>query len=177
MVGKRGATLFYGKQKGAVGDVAVSLEKGMVNYANVIEKQFGMRFHDKKGAGAAGGISTGLMAFLNAEIRSGIDTVLDLVNFNDYLKDTDAIVTGEGCIDAQSIHGKAISGVINRAQIYNIPVYLIAGGSKLSEKELKAIGIKGVSLLANKAKDLEDSMQNADKYAKECAKDLIAQII
>ena len=76
-----------------------------------------------------------------------------------------------------SIHGKAISGVINRAHIYNIPVYLIAGGSKLSEKELKAIGIKGVSLLANKAKDLEDSMQNADKYVKECAKDLIAQII
>ena len=176
LVGKRGATLFYGKQKGAVGDVAVSLEKGMVNYANVIEKQFGMRFHDKKGAGAAGGISTGLMAFLNAEIRSGIDTVLDLVNFNDYLKDTDAIVTGEGCIDAQSIHGKAISGVINRANIYNIPVYLIAGGSRLSERELKAIGIKGVSLLADKAKDLEDSMKNADKYAKECAKELIEKI-
>ena len=177
LVGERGATFFYGKQKGAVGDFALSLENGMINYANVIEKQLGVHLHDKSGAGAAGGIAAGLMAFLNAEIKSGINTVLDIVHFNENLKNIDAIVTGEGCIDRQSIHGKAISGVINRAKQFNIPVYIIAGGSKLDFDELKDIGISGIVLLSSIAKSVEDSMQNAYKYALDAANVLIALIL
>lgn len=177
LVGERGATFFYGKQKGVVVDFALALENGMINYANVIEKQLGAHLHDKSGAGAAGGIAAGLMAFLNADIKSGIDTVLDIVHFNENLKNIDAIVTGEGCIDRQSIHGKAISGVINRAKQFNVPVYLIAGGSKLEYNELKTIGISGISLLGTKAKNLEDSINNANVYAKMCAEELIAQIV
>lgn len=177
LVGERGATFFYGKQKGAVGDFALALENGMINYANVIEKQIGVHLHDKSGAGAAGGIAAGLMAFLNAEIKSGIDTVLDIVHFNENLKNIDAIVTGEGCIDRQSIHGKAISGVINRSKQFNIPVYIIAGGSKLDFDELKDIGISGIVLLSSIAKSLEDSMQNAYKYALDAANVLIALIL
>ena len=177
LVGEMGATFFYGKQKGAVGDIATKLENGMINYANVIEKQFREHFHDKKGAGAAGGISTGLMAFLDADIKSGIDTVLELIHFDDFLKDTDAIVTGEGCIDAQSVHGKAISGVINKAKNKNIPVYIIAGGSKLKYSELEEIGIKGIVVLSSIAKDLEDSIKNAYEYTFDAANVLVAQIV
>lgn len=160
-----------------MGDFALSLENGMINYANVIEKQLGVHLHDKSGAGAAGGIAAGLMAFLNAEIKSGIDTVLDIVHFNENLKNIDAIVTGEGCIDRQSIHGKAIAGVINRAKQFNIPVYIIAGGSKLDFDELKDIGISGIVLLSSIAKSVEDSMQNAYKYALDAANVLIALIL
>ena len=177
LVGEAGATFFYGKQKGAVGDIANKLEKGMINYANVIEKQFGKHFHDKKGAGAAGGIATGLMAFLDADIKSGIDTVLDLIHFDKFLKNVDAVVTGEGCIDAQSVHGKAVSGVLNRAKKKDIPVYIIAGGSKLKYSELEEIGIKGIVVLTSIAKDLEDSMKNAYEYAFDAANVLIAQIV
>ena len=177
LVGETGSTFFYGKQKGAVGDIATKLENGMVNYANVIEKQFGKRFHDKKGAGAAGGIATGLMAFLDADIKSGIDTVLDLIHFEEFLKNADAVVTGEGCIDAQSVHGKAISGVLNRAQKKGIPVYIIAGGSKLKYSELEEIGIKGIVVLSSIAKDLEDSIKNAYEYAFDAANVLVAQIV
>ena len=121
LVGEYGSTFFYGKQKGAVGDIANKLENGMINYANVIEKQFGEHFHDKKGAGAAGGISTGLMAFLDADIKSGIDTVLELIHFDDFLKDTG--VTTEVDIFGEKVKVKAL--LVDPELFGTCPVYLL----------------------------------------------------
>ena len=177
LIGEKGATFFYGPQKGAVGQVKINLERGMHHYANVVETITGISLHNMKGAGAACGLAGGLVAFLNATIQSGIETILDLINFDDAIKGASAIVTGEGCIDEQSLHGKVIYGITKRAMKSNIPVYVIAGISKIDIEIANRFGIRSIKTLSSKASGVENSINNAKKYAKETAKEIIEEIL
>lgn len=125
--GKHGAAAVYAPQKGAAPKQVVALDDGMRHYASILLTLTGTDILDVPGAGAAGGIAGGLLPFANARIRSGIDTVLDALGFDDALDGADLVLTGEGRIDAQSAMGKAISGIVRRATRKNVPVIALAG--------------------------------------------------
>lgn len=125
--GPDGAACVFAPQKGATPRAVRQLDEGMRAYAGVILRSTGMDITDIPGAGAAGGMAGGLLPFLNAEIKSGIDTVLDAIGFSDTLAGADLVLTGEGRIDSQSAMGKAVGGILCRASARHIPVVALAG--------------------------------------------------
>lgn len=127
LIGERGATTIYAPQKGATPQIVESLEKGMENYAKVVERSMKMDFAYLPGAGAAGGLGAAFHSFLHANLIPGIEMILDSLNFDNKIKGANLIITGEGKIDSQSLMGKVLSGVLKRAKKGNIPVMAIAG--------------------------------------------------
>jgi glycerate 2-kinase len=129
LLGKDGATYIYGPQKGGAPDLLDRLEKGMTNYINVVENTLHKKIANVSGAGAAGGMGAALMAFLDAELRPGIDVVLEAVNFNNLINGASFVVTGEGNIDEQSVRfGKVPSGIMKHCAPKKVPVAVISGG-------------------------------------------------
>ena len=164
LLGENGATFVYAPQKGLEVGQREKLEAGMENYAAVIEKISRKNVSNVDGAGAGGGIAVPMLAFANAKISSGIDTVLDTVDFDSALNGADAVITGEGRIDVQSLYGKAISGITKRAAQKGVPVYCFVGCIGDDEATLKKMGVKEIYTVASRASSTEDSMKNADKY-------------
>jgi len=123
LYGERGAAYIFAPQKGADTEMVKRLDSGLIHFANLI----GGNIADLPGGGAAGGMGAGMVAFLNAELKSGIDTVLDKVGFNAHIEDANVIFSGEGKFDDQSIHGKVVSGIANRIANRDIPFIVIAG--------------------------------------------------
>ena len=158
LVGERGASAVFAPQKGADPDMVASLERGMVNYASVIKKEFGKDVAARPGAGAAGGLGCAFSVFLDAELRSGIEMVLDAVDFDDRLDGADLVITGEGSIDRQSLMGKVPSGVLKRASARGVPVVAIAGIVKDYE-ELNKSGFTCVFPIAGGPETLEKAME------------------
>ncbi len=119
LYGENGASFVFGIQKGA-NDIEVKLmDEGLINLSNILKYKYNLDYANSVGAGAAGGLGYGVYAFLGGKIQKGIDTILDLYNFNDIIKDVDYIFTGEGKLDKQSYSGKVIDGIISRASLYN----------------------------------------------------------
>ena len=112
LLGNQGASRVFAAQKGASTKMIEELESIMAHYYRIISSQAGRQAHDQPGFGAAGGLGFGISAFLNSELRSGINIVLESLNFNQCLLDADLVITGEGRIDSQSERGKAPIGVI-----------------------------------------------------------------
>ena len=125
--GKSGAAHVYGRQKGASKEMILELDKGLENFSKVINKIMNIDISNVAGAGAAGGLGGAFMAFLNSDLKPGIDIIIQKVGLEDYLKDTDYVITGEGRIDFQSAMGKTPTGVAKLAKKYNIPVIAIGG--------------------------------------------------
>lgn len=123
LLGPRGATYVYGPQKGADKTMLDVLEEGMNNFARIIPQ----KIVETPGAGAAGGLGAAMMAFLEAQLRPGIDTILDLSDFDRRLGGASLVITGEGRLDASTLMGKAPSGVLRRAAAHNVPVIAIGG--------------------------------------------------
>lgn len=126
LCGQNGAAYVFAPQKGADEETVRRLDDGLCRFADRIFKELGFDVSSLPGGGAAGGMGAGAVAFFNAEIQSGIDLVLDLLQFEQQARDADLILTGEGKLDEQSLHGKAISGIVRRAG--NIPVVAVVGG-------------------------------------------------
>ncbi|AYA74628.1 glycerate kinase [Bacillus sp. Y1] len=127
LTGPRGASAIFGPQKGATPEMVKLLDKNLSHFADVIEKALGKSFRDIKGAGAAGGLGASLLAFLNADLKRGIDIVLHAMNFESVVKDADLVITGEGRIDSQTVYGKTPIGVAKAAKKYGVPVIGLAG--------------------------------------------------
>ena len=127
LCGKDGATYTFGKQKGATPEIQERLERGMQNYRDIIIKKFGINPDEIAGSGAAGGLGAALLVFLKAKLKSGIETVLDLTNFNALLEDVDLVVTGEGRTDWQSCFGKVVQGVGDRCKNHHVPAVALVG--------------------------------------------------
>lgn len=132
LVGEKGATAVFGKQKG-VEDIAY-FDTALTKWANIVEKEMGIRLHDYPGAGAAGGMGGAFIAFLNGQLYQGIELVLQRLHFAQIMEGADLIITGEGQSDVQTLHGKAPFGVLTYAKKHNIPVLLLSGGIKDSEQ-------------------------------------------
>ena len=125
--GEEGATRIFARQKGADEEALESLESGMQSFAHVINHKYGIKLNEIPGTGAAGGLGGAFKAFLHAELKSGIDMILDAAGFDEIIKDATLVITGEGKIDFQSSRGKVIDGICRRCRAKNVPVLAIAG--------------------------------------------------
>ena len=173
LTGKDGATLVYAKQKGATDDELAFMEAGMCRYADVV----GHGVSTIEGAGAGGGLAVPLLAYANAKICSGIDAVLDAADFNTKIEGADAIITGEGKLDRQSLFGKTISGVVRLAKQKGIPVFCMVGCVGDDKEELKSLGLCDIFALSDIAPDPEYSMTHADGLLYNIARDNALKII
>ena len=126
LLGPDGAARTFAPQKGADASCVRRLERGMENYARVLERTFGEGF-DVPGAGAAGGMGAGCLAFLGAHAEPGVERVLSLVGFDRLLQDADLVVTGEGRLDAQTAHGKVVAGVAAACARAGVPCVAVVG--------------------------------------------------
>ncbi|MDE6715992.1 MAG: glycerate kinase [Muribaculaceae bacterium] len=125
--GPQGAAYIYALQKGATPEMCQSLDLGMQHFANIAEGFTGVKLNQIIGGGAAGGVGAAMVAFLGAEIKSGIDFMLDRAGFDTAIEYADMVITGEGRLDSQSGQGKAVSGIIRSCAAKGIPVVAIAG--------------------------------------------------
>ncbi len=167
LCGKNGATYTFGKQKGGTPEILDRLESGMRNYRDVLIREFGVNPDEIAGTGAAGGLGAALKIFLNGEMKSGIETVLDLISFDKLIAGADVVVTGEGCTDWQSCFGKVMQGVGERCKKYNIPVVALCGGLGDGYEKIYEHGIASIITTVDSPMKLEDALNNAeDLYLK-----------
>jgi glycerate kinase len=160
LLGNRGCAKIFAPQKGASPLIVDQLEKKMKSFIEIAEKHYKDSFRNIKGAGAAGGLGAGLMMFLNAQMKSGIDLILDACDFTDRIKNADLIITGEGKIDKQSAYGKAISGVVRSANKFKIPVIAFAG--KINDLDNpEELGLLEFHPICSNEIPIDESMQNA----------------
>ncbi len=139
--GPRGAAHVFAPQKGADKAEVERLDANLKDLDRAIQKDLGRDLGQAPGAGAAGGMGAGCMAFLNAELKSGIEAVLDLVEFDRQLEGADLVITGEGRIDGQSVHGKVISGIARRTRAKGVPLVAIVGGIADGAEEAYDLGV------------------------------------
>ncbi len=161
LLGPRGASAVYGPQKGADAAMVAELDAALAQYAAVLRRDLGRDVADLPGAGAAGGMGAGLMAFLNARMRSGIDLVLDAARFEEQAAGADWLLTGEGRIDAQTLAGKTISGVLRRCRPFGLPVLAFGGSVDDAAGELLAdAGLRAAFPIVSGPMSLEDAMRD-----------------
>ena len=146
-VGPRGASYVFAPQKGACASELPMLEAGLCNLCDVILRRLGADVAQLPGGGAAGGMGAGLHALLGAELRPGIDTLLEAAGIDELLSGADLAVTGEGRLDSQSLGGKAAIGVARKCKAAGVPVIALVGGVELDESELRAIYNEGVTAI------------------------------
>lgn len=162
LCGPEGATMTFGGQKGGSPEVLDRLEKGMENYRDVIIRRFGVDPDSIPGSGAAGGLGAALCVFLGAGMRSGIDTVLDLVGFDRYLEDADLVVTGEGRTDWQSCYGKVLQGVGDRAKKHGVPAVALCGSLGPGYEAIYDHGILSLMTTVDAPMTLSQAIENAE---------------
>lgn len=161
LCGKNGATFTFGKQKGGTPEILDQLENGMQNYRDVILREFGINADEIRGGGAAGGLGTALMVFLHGEMKSGIDTVLDLIEFDKRLEGVDLVVTGEGRTDWQSCFGKVMQGIGERCRKHGIPAAGLCGSLGNGAEQIFDAGIGSLMTTVNAPMTLEEALKNA----------------
>ena len=160
LVGPEGASLVFGPQKGASPEIARELDDGMRNWAHVLEETFDRSFN-VPGAGAAGGLGAACLAFLGAEPVSGVARVLDLVGFDALLAGADLCVTGEGHADAQTAHGKVVSGVAAACARAGVPCVAVVGGMSAGAAAMP--GVAAMLPAAIDAMPLEETLARAEE--------------
>lgn len=164
LLGAGGATAVYAPQKGATDEELADMEQGMAHYAALLTAMSDRAVASVAGVGAGGGISAPLVAFADATLRSGIETVLSVNRFSEALQNADAVITGEGRLDRQSLWGKAISGVARAAGEREIPVYCFVGCLGDDREELLAMGLADILEIRARAESTEDAMKNAARH-------------
>jgi len=169
LVGPRGAPEVFGPQKGATPEMVKILDKFLDRYADIIKSDLGIDIKNIPGAGAAGGLGAGLMAFLGAQLRSGIDIVIDASGLEKHLKDTDIVITGEGRIDRQTIYGKTPIGVARTAKKYGIPVIAFAGNIGSDSHVVYDNGIDALMSIISYPMSLDTAMEHSQEFLADSA--------
>ena len=163
LTGPDGATYTFGKQKGGSPEILDELEQGMIHYAALIREKMGTDVDQIPGSGAAGGLGAAFCVFLKAEMKSGIETVLDLIHFDELLEGVDLVITGEGRIDWQSAFGKVPSGIGNRCRKKGIPAIAIVGGMGDKAEMIFDHGIDSIITTINGAMGLDEALERAEE--------------
>ncbi len=163
LLGELGASAVFGPQKGADAQMVAELDANLEHYAKIIRKTTGKDIALTAGAGAAGGLGAAFLAFFNAELKSGIDIVLDALNLEKHLENADLLITGEGRIDSQSLHGKAPIGISKRAKCYQCPVIVIAGSVEGDVKLIQEQGIDAVYVVVSGKLSLAGALAEPSK--------------
>ena len=171
LCGEYGCSKIFSPQKGAkVEDIPI-MDGYLLNYANLTKTLYPNSDKDLEGAGAAGGLGFALASYLNAKLTSGINLILDTIEFEKIIADADVVVTGEGKMDKQSAMGKTPFGIASRAKKYNIPVIAFVGAASYDSSYLNKVGIDGIFPILRGVSTLEDAMniENATKNAEATA--------
>lgn len=169
LVGADGATYVFGRQKGATDVMLDELERGMLQYASVVESKYKVKIREIPGGGAAGGIGAALHFFLNAQIKPGIETILDMLHFDELLEGADLVVTGEGKLDWQSAFGKVPSGVGLRCKQKNIPAVALVGAVGRNASDIYDCGIDTVFTSVSSVTSEEEVMAHAQEMLEDAA--------
>ncbi|MFF2655912.1 glycerate kinase [Kitasatospora sp. NPDC058032] len=177
LTGPRGAAAVYGPQKGASREDLVVLEDGLTRFAEVVGAAVGRDVREAPGAGAAGGVGFAALALLGATVRPGIEFLLDLLGFDEAVRGARLVVTGEGCLDAQTLHGKAPAGVAAAAARAGVPVAAVAGRVELSEREWRAAGFVAAYALSELGDGPADSLTRAGELAEVAGERLAAALL
>jgi glycerate kinase len=172
LYGPTGAAPIFGPQKGATPEVVRQLDESLRRLALRLHKDDIAHF---PGAGAAGGLGFGMMAFFRAELRSGIDIVLDAVRLADRLDGVDLCITGEGSFDSQSLHGKAPAGVAGLCLQKNVPCIALAGVLDADLADLRSLGIHAVHALADGSRPVEECIARAAPLLADLAERVAAE--
>lgn len=162
LLGPRGASHVFAPQKGASPEEVGVLERALTNYADVVERDLAVSIRNLPGAGAAGGLGAGLVAFLGAQLRSGTDIVFEEIGLEERLRGADLVLTAEGCLDSQTRFGKAPAAVAELAQRVGVPCVGIAGSIGDGIEELHTLGLSAVFSCAPGPLTTEESMARAD---------------
>lgn len=174
LTGPRGASAVFGPQKGANSEMTALLDQNLKHYAAAVKAELGCEIDSIPGAGAAGGLGAGLCAFLNAELKSGVDIVLDTLSFSERIKGADLVITGEGKIDGQTVSGKTPAGVAKRARSENIPVIAFAGSLGEGCELVYDIGISALFSIVPGISSLENALADGSSNLTRCARNVAA---
>ena len=177
LCGERGATYTFGKQKGGTAEILDRLEKGMKKYRDVLIRDIGVDPDTIPGSGAAGGLGAALAVFLKAEMKTGIETVLDLAKFDEKIKGADLIVTGEGRSDSSSVYGKVVCGIGERAKKAGIPAVALCGSLGDGYEELYSHGIKSFITSVNAPMSESEALERAEELVYKAALRLFRMIV
>lgn len=170
LFGPNGAAWVFGPQKGADDAMAARLDDGLRHLDAAFQQDLGLHLADLPGAGAAGGMGAGSIAFLGGTLRSGIEAVLDAVDFDRRLDGADLVITGEGRIDAQSVQGKVISGIAKRTAPRNIPLVAIVGGIGPGAEAAYDLGVTAMFSINRAAESFAESApRSAENYRRTLA--------
>ncbi|WP_413741526.1 glycerate kinase [Sodalis sp. RH15] len=176
LTGDDGATAVFGPQKGATPDMIKVLDASLKNYARIIKRDLDKDVEHIPGAGAAGGMGAGLQAFCGAELRQGIEIVTEALGLDALVRDATLVITGEGRIDSQTIHGKVPIGVARVAKRYNKPVIGIAGSLTADVAVVHEHGLDAVFSVIYQICTLEEALDNAAENVRMTARNIAATV-
>lgn len=174
LCGPKGASHIFGPQKGATPTMVAELDANLAHYAEVMKTELGSDVKEMAGAGAAGGLGAALVGLLGATLRPGIEIVMDAVNLSDVLQDADLVITGEGRIDSQTIHGKTPIGVARTAKRFAVPVIGIAGCLSSDCDVVHQHGIDAVFSVVPRSVDLPTALAEAAQNVEQTARNVAA---
>jgi glycerate kinase len=160
LCGEHGAAKVYGPQKGATEKMVEQLEKGLTHLADLVSKQLG-RDINVPGAGAAGGLAGGAIAFMKADVVSGIETIMAHSNLLAELESADWVITGEGSFDSQSLYGKVVSGILKSALQSHTRLAVLAGQINIPRQEYQKIGIAAAIPCRDENMSLDYALENS----------------
>ena len=176
LCGPTGAAHVFGPQKGADKAMVERLNFGLAHLAEVIQQNLGSSVAQIPGAGAAGGMGAGCVAFLGAELKSGIECVLDTVQFDTMLEGSDLVITGEGRIDSQSVQGKVISGIAKRTKPRDIPLLALVGSIAEDAGVAYELGVTAMFSIDRSAQDFREYASRSAVYYQRTLEDALRLI-
>ena len=178
LLGPTGPAQLFGTQKGADATEITQLETGLTHLAELITNDLGKSVADLAGAGAAGGMGAGLAAFFDAELRPGVNTILDAVNFDNWCAEADLVFTGEGRLDSQSLQGKATIGVANRAAKLQVPVWCFVGQAEpQASQTAKTLGITEIVAINPPKRTFVLSMKRVEANLYEATRKTLKELL
>ncbi len=175
LTGEKGASVIFGPQKGASPEIISKLDANLAHFAAIIERDLHKQIMDVPGAGAAGGLGGGLLAFLPSELKRGVEIIIEATGLADIVRTADLVITGEGKIDGQSIFGKTPIGVAKVAKKYRVPVIGIAGSISDDSQVVLEYGIDAIFSIVPGMISRADAFENAAKYL-ECTAANVATV-
>ena len=177
LCGRRGASHVFGPQKGASPEMVKQLDANLKHFGTVVKKQMKKNIMTMPGAGAAGGLGFGLVAFAGAKMKSGVDIVIEATDLKKHLKGADLVITGEGQVDFQTAFGKTPAGVAKTARKFKVPVVAIGGALADDAAGVFEHGIQGLESAVSRVASLDEALGNAPKFLANAGERVIRMLL
>lgn len=173
LCGPRGASAVFGPQKGADPATVATLDANLAHFAEIVRRDVGRDVADIPGAGAAGGLGAGLLAFTDAALRPGVDLVADAVDLRSAIRGADLVLTGEGAIDASSAGGKTAIGVARIAREERVPAIVVAGAIGPGARSTLDLGVAAYMSLCDRPMSLDEAIRDAASLLEDAAETVV----